>query len=86
MKNSLLNSPLTTEINYYRKIDGLRFIAILFVMIEHFASFLAKYISAGYYGVDLFFVISGFLITGILLKPNVGSFKKNYLKFLWRRF
>jgi peptidoglycan/LPS O-acetylase OafA/YrhL len=86
MKNSLLNSPLTTEINYYRKIDGLRFIAILFVMIEHFASFLAKYISAGYYGVDLFFVISGFLVIGILLKPNEGSFKKNYLNFLGRRF
>ncbi len=71
--------------NYYDKIDGLRFVAIFLVIIEHFAGFLGKFISAGYYGVDLFFVISGFLITTILLKPNEKSFKTNYLNFIGRR-
>ncbi len=71
---------------YYEKIDGLRFVAISLVFFEHFAySAIGKYISAGYYGVDLFFVISGFLITSILIKPNDNSFKKNYINFIGRR-
>lgn len=71
---------------YYEKIDGLRFVAIFFVLIEHFAyPILGRYVSAGAYGVDLFFVISGFLITSILLKPNDKSFGKNYINFLGRR-
>jgi peptidoglycan/LPS O-acetylase OafA/YrhL len=72
-------------LKHYNKIDGLRFVAIFLVLVEHFASFIGKYISAGYSGVDLFFVISGFLITSILLKSNNGSFKKDYTNFLGRR-
>lgn len=41
-------------------------------------------ISAGYYGVDLFFVISGFLITSILLNSK-GSFLQAYGRFVGRR-
>ncbi len=70
--------------SYYKKIDGLRFIAILLVLLEHFTP-ISSLISAGYFGVDLFFVMSGFLITGILLKPNDNSFGSNYFKFLGRR-
>ncbi|MFW5850875.1 MAG: acyltransferase family protein [Bacteroidota bacterium] len=69
---------------YFDKIDGLRFVAIAFVLIEHFAHDIGQNISAGYYGVDLFFVISGFLITNILLKSK-GSFKQAYTKFIGRR-
>jgi peptidoglycan/LPS O-acetylase OafA/YrhL len=69
---------------YFDKIDGLRFVAIAFVLIEHFANDIGHRLSAGYYGVDLFFVISGFLITNILLKSK-GSFKQAYTKFLGRR-
>lgn len=69
---------------YYEKIDGLRFVAIAFVLIEHFASVVGKKCSAGYYGVDLFFVISGFLITGILLRSK-GSFGTSYKNFVGRR-
>ena len=71
-------------VKYYNKIDGLRCVAIVVVLIEHFAFFLGKRFSAGYYGVDLFFVISGFLITSILLKPK-GSFWHSYKNFIGRR-
>lgn len=72
------------SMKYYGKIDGLRFVAILFVLIEHFADKVGHLISAGYYGVDLFFVISGFLITNILLKSK-KSFFTSYKNFVGRR-
>jgi len=71
--------------SYFPKIDGLRFVAIFFVLVAHFATYMGEPISAGYYGVDLFFVISGFLITSILLKTEKGRFKNNYFNFLGRR-
>ena len=69
---------------YFEKIDGLRFIAISAVLVHHIAGVFSAYIDWGYFGVDLFFVISGFLITLILLKSK-GSFKKVYGNFLARR-
>jgi peptidoglycan/LPS O-acetylase OafA/YrhL len=62
----------------------LRSIAILLVLIEHYAFVVGRHISAGYYGVDLFFVISGFLITTILVKSD-QHFPTAYRKFLGRR-
>lgn len=72
------------SLRYYEKIDGLRFIAILAVLVHHIASIFSTYIDWGYFGVDLFFVISGFLITSILLKSD-SRFQSVYLKFLARR-
>lgn len=52
---------------------------------EHFGYFIGKHVTAGYYGVDLFFVISGFLVTGVLLTIKKESFKENYIHFIGRR-
>jgi peptidoglycan/LPS O-acetylase OafA/YrhL len=55
---------------YYPSLDSLRAIAVIFVIISHwFASdhFLNRYTSNGTLGVTLFFVLSGFLISGILM-------------------
>jgi peptidoglycan/LPS O-acetylase OafA/YrhL len=65
-------------------LDGVRGIAIVLVMLSHFLLVdwwtnlhLYTFIQGGWMGVDLFFVLSGFLITGILLdtkgRPNYWS-------------
>lgn len=51
-------------IEYQAEVDGLRAIAVLGVIFFH-ASF--EFFTGGYIGVDVFFVISGYLISGIIL-------------------
>lgn len=70
---------------YFPEIDGLRAIAVLLVILNHLAipGFAAG--SGGFIGVDIFFVISGFLITGILNR-DVEQQRLSLSKFFWRRF
>ncbi|MEJ8566906.1 acyltransferase family protein [Elongatibacter sediminis] len=72
-------------IGYRPRLDGLRAVAIGAVLTEHLGGYLAKPFMAGYYGVDLFFVISGFLITSILLNDQTPTFRGSYRKFIGRR-
>ena len=56
---------MQTQPNYIKSLDGIRAIAILLVMAFHFGI-----IRFGWMGVQLFFVLSGFLISSILLKEK----------------
>jgi len=55
---------------YIRQLDSIRAIAVLLVIISHWLSpySLINYTPNGAIGVDIFFVLSGFLITSILLE------------------
>lgn len=53
------------ELSYRRHIDGLRAVAVLAVVAFHAG---VPWLPGGYVGVDVFFVVSGFLITGLLLR------------------
>lgn len=52
---------------YYPALDGLRGLASLLVVIYHNFGFINHYFFFGWLGLDIFFVLSGFLITDILL-------------------
>lgn len=71
--------------NYRPRLDGLRCVAIMMVLLEHFVYIIGSKVSGGFYGVNLFFVLSGFLITSILLNDRSTDFKSAYTKFLGRR-
>jgi len=71
------------------ELDGLRAVAVILVLFAHFGpqcragSLLWKIESVGWTGVDLFFVLSGFLITGILLDSRES--RSYYQRFYVRR-
>lgn len=62
------------------EIQGLRALAATLVLIFH-----AKFVSGGFIGVDIFYVISGFLITGLLLKELEAKGKISLKAFYLRR-
>lgn len=63
------------------QIQGLRALAAILVTLFH-----AKWISGGFIGVDIFYVISGFLITGLLIREFDRSKTINFKEFYARRF
>ena len=75
---------MSFKVTYRPDIDGLRAIAIILVIIFH-AGF--SFFSGGYIGVDVFFVLSGFLITSLIdyeIKEKIFSFKEFYLRRIRR--
>lgn len=67
---------------YRREIDGLRAIAVLAVVLYHFA---VPGLKAGFVGVDVFFVISGFLIGGMLWSELIDTGRIDLGQFYLRR-
>ena len=72
---------------YIKGLDGLRGIAILLVMLFHFRryDFGEVGLDIGWVGVQMFFVLSGFLITRILLNEKHQNISKYLKNFYWRR-
>lgn len=91
-------SDVRAGLGHIETLDGVRGIAILMVLLYHLrwcyqGSFLpdrllAKAVDQGWTGVDLFFVLSGFLITGILLdtRDATNYFSSFYARRLLRVF
>lgn len=63
--------------NYRPEIDGLRAIAVLSVIVFHIDN---AWLQSGFLGVDIFFVISGFLITSII-KTQMEQGKFSFIQF-----
>src|SRR6187549_3045230 len=77
MRSQTVPAPPGKRVQY---LDGLRGAAILAVVAVHGGQHAGGVFSGGYIGVDIFFVLSGYVITSVLLREPTS-----YLSFLARR-
>src|SRR5712691_990228 len=63
-------------------VEGLRAVAVLLVVLYHAR---IPWMTGGYVGVDVFFVISGFVITGLLLRERAATGRTGLIEFYGRR-
>ena len=78
-----LKKKLKASFEYRKDINFLRGVAIIFVVLNHINKSL---LPSGYLGVDMFFVISGFVVTLSFLRSKANSLKELILDFFSRRF
>lgn len=69
-------------LKYRPDIDGLRAVAVLAVILYHINS---SFLPGGFTGVDIFFVISGYLITGNILRESASEHGFSWVEFYRRR-
>lgn len=84
--NQTMPANTLSHPKYRADIDGLRAIAVLSVVIFHAAP---NWLRGGFIGVDIFFVISGFLISTIIfsnLESNTFSLQEFYVRRVKRIF
>jgi peptidoglycan/LPS O-acetylase OafA/YrhL len=78
-----LPTPKVDSYGHYESLDGLRAFAILAVMVFHLPA--DGDLRGGYLGVDVFFVLSGFLITSLLIGEIERSGRISLASFYMRR-
>ncbi|MDA2989335.1 MAG: acyltransferase, partial [Actinomycetota bacterium] len=70
------------EMGYLPGLDGLRAIAIIGVLLYHAG---VDWVPGGFLGVDVFFVLSGFLITSLILEEYDRAGRIDFKRFYIRR-
>ena len=73
---------MTEKLSYRADIDGLRAIAVIAVIASHLPE---KFLPSGFLGVDVFFAISGYVVTGSLMTQKRTQLGQLYIGFLARR-
>jgi peptidoglycan/LPS O-acetylase OafA/YrhL len=76
-------APAEVTVEYRPYLDGLRTVAVYLVLLFHAGS---NWFAGGYVGVDVFFVLSGFLVTQLLLRDLAASGSIGFRRFYSRRF
>ena len=81
---SQLTSPASGSVasGYRPALDGIRAVAVVAVIVYHLGY---PWLPGGFLGVDVFFVLSGYLITGLLLQEKARSGRVSYPQFWARR-
>src|SRR5690606_25449461 len=74
--------PAPPHLSFRPDIEGMRAVAVLLVVLSHIG---LSTFAGGYVGVDVFFVISGFLITSLLLKELSKTGRISIAGFYARR-
>jgi peptidoglycan/LPS O-acetylase OafA/YrhL len=78
-----MEGPSSGKRRYMPGIDGLRAIAVIGVILYHLN---IPWFQGGFSGVTVFFVLSGYLITDILIDEWNRNYKIDYFRFMIRRF
>lgn len=79
----IAGAPSRGDLVYLPALDGLRAVAVALVVAYHLDLGIA---AGGFLGVDLFFVISGFLITSLLIREHAATGRISLRSFWTRRF
>lgn len=77
-----LGAHANVRLEHMSGLDGLRGLAVLAVVVYHFEP---SWLPGGFIGVDIFFVLSGFLISSLLLRERIGNGSIDFARFFIRR-